>query len=167
MKQICEDKGSERTDFTWLSALVNDEYVIPAVVLGHSIKTLSCVKKMLVLVSDEVSKASIHALERTGWSVKLVTAMDCRWLERKQGHMPASKGILGTHTRFHAWNYTQYSKIIYADPDYMLLSNMDELFHLSEDFAAAECARAGMVDPCFNAGLLVFRPSYMDYKAIM
>lgn len=49
----------------------------------------------------------------------------------------------------------------------MLLSSVDELFEIKADFAAAQCNRPGIVDPCFNAGLLVFRPSTADYQAIM
>ena len=41
MKKICESEGVDgRKEYLWLSALVNDEYALPAMVLGHSIKTL-------------------------------------------------------------------------------------------------------------------------------
>ncbi|XP_031551337.1 glycogenin-1-like [Actinia tenebrosa] len=167
MEKICKNRGLVDKDYTWLTALVNDEYVLPGIVLGHSIRTLSCVRNMLALVSDEVGRSGLEALAKVGWDVKVVSAMDCRWMERRLGRMPSGKGILGTHTRFHAWNYTQYSKIIYTDPDYMLLTNIDELFEVPADFAATYCARPGIVDPCFNAGLLVFRPDFYDYENIM
>ncbi|XP_048580247.1 glycogenin-1-like [Nematostella vectensis] len=163
----CRSRKAIR-DVMWLSVLVNDEYVIPAVVLGHTIRVFSCVKTMTVFVSNEVSKSGQKALEKVGWSVKEVEAMDCHWMEKKLGkELSINDGIIGTHTRFHAWNYTHYRKIIYADPDIMLMSNMDELFAIPDEFAAAYCGRSGMVDPCFNAGLLVFKPSHHDYEMIM
>ena len=45
--------------------------------------------------------------------------------------------------------------------------NIDELFDIAEDFAAAPCSRPGVLDPCFNAGLLVFRPDSKFYQGIM
>ncbi|KAK3737061.1 hypothetical protein QZH41_003698 [Actinostola sp. cb2023] len=121
---------------------------------------------MIVLVSHNVSVAATESMTKVGWTVHVVTAMDCRWMERRLGQPPISTGIKGTHTRFHAWNYTRYSKIIYADPDYMLLTNIDELFEVNADFAASYCSRPGIVDPCFNAGLIVFRPDSHDYQSI-
>jgi len=66
MDKICESKGDRRNDFLWLTALVNDEYAVPAIVLGHSIRTLSCVRNMVVLASDEVSYPTREALQKVG-----------------------------------------------------------------------------------------------------
>ncbi|KXJ08497.1 Glycogenin-1 [Exaiptasia diaphana] len=167
MENICEERGGSRRDYLWLTALVNDEYAIPAVVLGYSLQSLSCIKNMLVLVSHDVSQPARETLIKVGWQIMDVTAMDCKWMEKQLGQTPSGRGIKGTHTRFHAWKYTQYSKIVYVDPDFMPLSNIDELFEVKADFAAAYCNRPGTVDPCFNAGLIVFKPSLEDHKAIM
>ncbi|XP_031559401.1 glycogenin-1-like isoform X1 [Actinia tenebrosa] len=168
MEQICQSKRSYGSDrYTWLTALVNDDYVPAAIVLGHSIRTLSCVKNMMVLVTDEVSFFGRDALARVGWDVRVVEKLDCRWMDKHLSNVAPSKGIIGTYTRFHAWNYTQFSKIIYADPDYMLLSNIDELFEETADFAATYCSRPGVIDPCFNAGLLVFKPDSKQHQSIM
>ena len=75
--------------------------------------------------------------------------------------------IRETHTRFHAWNYTEFSKIIYLDADLMLLTTIDKRFDLPDDFAATPCARPGVIDPCFNAGLLVLRPHSKVYQELM
>jgi len=66
MDRICESKGDNRKDLLWLTALVNDEYAVPAIVLGHSIRTLSCVRNMIVLASDDVSYPTRVALEKVG-----------------------------------------------------------------------------------------------------
>lgn len=162
----CKDKTHQK-DVAWLTVLVNDKYVVPALVLGHSLRMFSCEKNMLVFVSKQVSQPARVALQKVGWTVHEVIQMDCKWMEAQQGRPPSNRGIAGTHTRFHAWNYTQYSKIIYMDPDYMPLTHMDELFSVPGDFAAAYCARPGIMDPCFNAGLLVFRPDKDHHRDII
>ena len=162
----CHDKPIQK-DVAWLTVLVNDKYIVPALVLGHSLQQFSCQRNMLAFVSKEVTGPARLALRAVGWTVHEVTQMDCRWMELKQGQAFSGKGILGTHTRLHAWNFTQYSKIVYVDPDVMPVSHMDELFKLPGDFAAAYCARPGIMDPCFNAGLLVFRPDTAHYREIM
>ena len=174
-QEWCKENVSPRNDVTWLTALVNDEFVVPALVLGHSIRTFSCHKGMIAFIAKSVSEDSRKSLQNVGWETRLVEEMDCNWLDVKMGGnrnrgffgRPLGYRIRGTHTRFHAWNYTEFSKIIYVDADYMLMTNIDELFEISEDFAAATCSRPGVLDPCFNAGLLVFRPDSAYYQEIM
>ena len=171
----CRENTKPRSNVTWLTALVNDLFVVPALVLGHSIHTFSCQKNMMVFISEKVSEGARKALQSVGWEIRLVEEMDCDWLDAKLGGdrnsglfgKPLGHRIKGTHTRFHAWNYTEYSKIIYVDADYMLMTNIDHLFDIPDDFAAAPCSRPGVLDPCFNAGLLVFKPDASYYQEIM
>lgn len=151
----------------WLTALINDNYAVGAVALGYMLRKLSCHHDMIVLISDGVSVASQDALRKVGFRLLKVGPLDCDWMDRRKGEKERGLGIPGTHMRFHAWNYTQYEKIIYLDGDIMLLNNIDEIFLLNSDIAASYCARPGIVDPCFNAGLLMFRPSTKDYNGIM
>ncbi len=171
----CREKVKRRSDVTWLTIVVDENFASAALVLGHSIRTFSCQRNMIAFISEMVSKATRKALQSVGWNTLLVEEMDCNWLDAKLGGdrnsgwfaRPRGYRIRGTHTRFHAWNYTEFSKIIYVDADYMLMTNIDRLFDIPEDFAAAPCARPGIVDPCFNGGLLVFRPDTKYYQEIM
>ena len=164
-----------RNDVTWLTVMVNDDFVVPALVLGQSIQTFSCHKNMIALISRNVSEGTQNALQRVGWETRLVEEMDCDWMDAKVGGdrnsglfgRPLGHRIKGTHTRFHAWNYTEFTKIVYSDADYILMTNIDELFDIPEHFAAVPCSRPGVVDPCFNAGLLVFKPDSKTYREIM
>lgn len=174
-QEWCKRNVKPRSDVTWLTAMVNDDFAIPALVLGHSIRTFSCQQNMIAFVSNKVSVGARKALERVGWDTRLVEGMDCDWLDARLGSKqdtgffarPGGNRIKGTHTRFHAWNYTEFSKIIYVDADYMLTTNIDKLFDIPDDFAAAPGSRPGVLDPCFNAGLLVFRPDTKFYQEIM
>ena len=171
----CKDNMKIRSNVTWLTALVNDLFVVPTLVLGHSIRTFSCQKNMMVFISEKVSEGARKALQSVGWETRVVEEMDCDWLDAKLGGdrnsglfgKPLGHRIKGTHTRFHAWNYTEYSKIIYVDADYMLMTNIDRLFDIPDDFAAAPSSRPGVVNPAFNAGFLVFRPDTNYYHEIM
>lgn len=164
-----------RSNITWLTIVVDENFASAALVLGHSIRTFSCQKNMIALISETVSEGTRKALQSVGWETRLVEEMDCNWLDAKLGGdrnsgllgKPLGYRIRGTHTRFHAWNYTQYSKIIYADADYMLMTNIDRLFDIPDDFAAAPSSRPGVVNPAFNAGFLVFRPDATYYQEIM
>lgn len=165
-----------KSNATWLTILTNDDYAIPLLVLGHSIRTFSCQKNMIALISKDVKDETREVLRKVGWTTRLVEEMDCDWIERKLRVDPSNGGffqigpgrrIKGTHTRLHAWNYTEFSKVVYIDADVMLLRNIDELFDINEDFAAAPCSRPGILDPCFNAGLLVLRPDSDQYREIL
>ena len=166
-QQYCKEFVKPRKDVAWLTAMVNDDFVLPALVLGYALQTFSCHKNMIAFVTDGVSQGFRNALREVGWTLHVVEAMDCDWMEVRKGRKATHSGYLGTHTRFHAWNFTQYSKIVYLDPDMMPITNIDELFDTQADFAASPCARPGVLDPCFNAGLLVFKPDRNDYNGLM
>ena len=171
----CKEHGKSRSNVTWLTVMVGDEYITPALTLGDSIRTFSCQQNMTAFISKSVSEETRNVLQSVGWDTRLVEEMDCNWMDVKVGGdrnsgllgRPSGHRIRGTHTRFHAWNYTEFSKIIYVDADYLLMTNVDELFDIPEDFAAVPCSRPGVLDPCFNAGLLVFRPDTRHYQEIM
>lgn len=165
-QEWCESQHVNKKT-AWLTAMMNDNYAVGAVYLGYVLKKLSCHHKMIALVSNTVTEISQEALRKVGYEVKLVEPLDCNWMDRRKGWKPRNLGLPGTHMRFHAWNYTQYEKIVYLDPDIMPLTNIDELFTLKGELAAGYCARPGIIDPCFNAGLLMFEPSSKSYQEIM
>ena len=123
--------------------MVSDDFVVSALVLGNSIRTFSCHTNTIGLISKDVSENTRKALQSVGWKTRLVEEMDCDWMDAKVGGdrnsglfgRPLGHRIKGTHTRFHAWNYTDFSKMIYVDANYMLISNIDELFEIPEHFA--------------------------------
>lgn len=166
-KEHCKMQPPSRGPVSWLTAMTNDDFVIGAVLNAYMIKRLSCENAMIALVSEGVSEAGKVALTKAGYEVKVVEPMDCNWMDRKKGRKERNLGIIGTHMRFHAWLYTKYKKLVYFDADIVPLTSIDEIFDLDTDFAAAYCGKPGVLDPCFNAGLLVFKPSEKDYKDIM
>ena len=164
----CQRRGrTSNPKWAWVTAIANNQFVLPSLVLGHSLNQFSCQRKMIALVSREVSDINRDALVKVGWEVTEVEAYDCNWLDKKQGREPQNIGILGTHMRFHLWTFENYEKLVYVDGDFLLMSNIDELFEVEADFAACHCARPGMIDLCFNAGLFVMKPSKQTFNEIM
>ena len=135
----CKEHGKSRSNVTWLTVMVGDEYITPALTLGDSIRTFSCQQNMTAFISKSVSEETRNVLQSVSWDTRLVEEMDCNWMDVKVGGdrnsgllgRPSGHRIRGTHTRFHA------------------------------------ISRPGVLDPCFNAGLLVFRPDNRHYQEIM
>lgn len=161
------DMEKHTEPYAWLTAMLNDNFAIGAVLLGHMLRKLSCYKKMIVLVSNDVSMESRDALRKVGYEVRSVEALDCNWMDEQKGITKRNLGLPGTHMRFHAWNFTEYKKIIYVDGDVLPIVSIDDLFHIDAQLAASYCARPGLIDPCFNAGILLFKTSTKDYEGIM
>lgn len=164
-KCLLDKRGEE--PYAWLTAMLDDKYAIGAVQLGHVLNRLSCYHKMIVLVSNGVSEITRQALHKVGFEVHLVEALDCNWMDRQKGMKERNLGLPGTFMRFHAWNYTQYKKIIYLDSDVLPIVSVDEIFEKENEFLASYCARPGIIDPCFNAGILMFKPSLAHYNGLM
>ena len=151
-----ETNVRSRKNVAWLTVMVSDDFVVSALVLGNSIRTFSCHTNMIALISKDVSENTRKALQSVGWKTRVLEEMDCDWMDAKVGGdrnsglfgRPLGHRIKGTHTRFHAWNYTDFSKMIYVDANYMLISNIDELFEIPEHFAAAPCSRPAW---CFGS----------------
>ena len=80
---------------SWLTAMINDNFVIGAVLTGYVIQKLSCHQHMIALVSDTVTPKSREALRKAGYEVRVVEPLDCNWMERQMGRTPTSSGIPG------------------------------------------------------------------------
>ena len=72
----CKENVTSRSDVTWLTVVFNDEFVVPALVLGHSLRTFSCQKNMTAFISEEVNTGAMKALQMSAgklvWSKKWI-----------------------------------------------------------------------------------------------
>ncbi|XP_028396340.1 glycogenin-1-like isoform X2 [Dendronephthya gigantea] len=167
MQQICKEKKLSKKKYLWLVSLSSDNVLPGAVAVAQSIQKISCYTNIGAMVTPNVSNLTRSVLAKAGYQMFDVESLDCNWLEKSLHLPPTNTGIPGTHTRFHAWNLLQFEKIAYVDIDYMLLTNIDEIFDLPGDLSAVYCARPSVVQPCFNAGLAVFRPSAKTHSGLM
>ncbi|XP_065839130.1 glycogenin-1-like isoform X3 [Oscarella lobularis] len=167
MRSECANVTSRHT-YAWITALGNEIVALPALVAGHTVRTFSCHRRMIALVAAEtVSSATRRALVDAGYEVRVVDSLDCNWMDVRQGRRKRNVGFPGTYMRFYIWSYEWLRKVVYFDPDYMFMSQVDELFELEADFAASYGAPPGVIHMGFNAGLLVIKPNRTSYNDLM
>ena len=58
-------------------------------------------------------------------------------------------------TKLHAWQLTEYERVVYIDADTLVLGGLDHLFERPEVSAVPDVYMSGK----FNSGLLVIKPS--------
>lgn len=145
----------------FVTLVTTDAYCMGAAVVAHSLRRHGTTRRIVVMVTPNVSKESRRVLKRMFDEVIMVNVMDSRdrvhlsWLGRPE---------LGTtFTKIHCWTLIQYSKCVFLDADTLVLCNVDELFEREELSAAPD---PGWPD-CFNSGVFVFRPSLDTHARLL
>ena len=59
----CKENMKSRSDVIWLTIVVDENFAVPALVLAHSIRTFSCQKNMIALISDTATEGTQRALQ--------------------------------------------------------------------------------------------------------
>ncbi len=78
-------------------------------------------------------------------------------------HLMGRGDLLYAFTKLHVWRQTQFRRILYMDADMVALQNLDHLFDVDADLAAAP--DAGWPD-AFNSGLMLVRPDLSEFHAL-
>lgn len=145
----------------FVTLATTDAYSMGCIVVGKSLRRHGTSRKIVVMVSPDVSRSARLALEDIFDEVFVVDVLDSKdkahlaWLGRPE------LGV--TFTKLHCWTLTQYSKCVFLDADTLVLCNVDELFEYEELSAAPD---PGWPD-CFNTGVFVFRPSLNTHTQIL
>ncbi|XP_067297512.1 glycogenin-2 isoform X2 [Pseudorasbora parva] len=145
----------------FVTLATTDDYCMGCIVVGKSLRKHGTSKKLVVIISPDVSRTGRLALADVFDEVVVVDVLDSRdeahltWLGRPE------LGV--TFTKLHCWTLTQFSKCVFLDADTLVLCNVDELFEYEEFSAAPD---PGWPD-CFNSGVFVFRPSLNTYTQIL
>ena len=72
-QQWChENEDRSRKNVSWLTVMVSNDFVVPALVLGHSIQTFSCHKNMIALISEIVNNHTQYAFY---WECLLISCV--------------------------------------------------------------------------------------------
>ncbi|XP_029471586.1 glycogenin-1 [Rhinatrema bivittatum] len=149
------------TDQAFVTLATNDSYVKGALVLGSSLRSANTTKKLVVLVTPQVSDSMKKVLHKVYDEVKQVDVLDSGDSAHLALMQRPELGI--TLTKLHCWTLTHYSKCVFMDADTMVLTNIDELFEREELSAAPD---PGWPD-CFNSGVFVYRPSIETYNNLL
>ncbi|RXN02804.1 glycogenin-1-like isoform X1 [Labeo rohita] len=160
-----EERYKNQTEMAEAQAFVTlattDAYSMGCIVVGKSLRRHGTSRKLVVMVSPNVSRAARLALEDVFDEVVMVDVLD----SGDKAHLTLlRRPELGvTFTKLHCWTLTQYSKCVFLDADTLVLCNVDELFEYEELSAAPD---PGWPD-CFNSGVFVFRPSLNTHTQIL
>ncbi|KAF0639547.1 hypothetical protein FPSE5266_05397 [Fusarium pseudograminearum] len=147
----------------YATLLLSDSYLPGALVLAHSLRDAGANHKLAVLVTlDSVSGDSITQLKEVYDYIFPVP--------RIRNDHPANLQLMNrgdlhsAFTKINLWRLTDFSKIVYIDADVVAYRAPEELFNLSQPFAAAP--DIGWPD-LFNTGVMVLDPNMGDFYAMM
>ncbi|CAL4088111.1 unnamed protein product [Meganyctiphanes norvegica] len=145
----------------FVTLATNDDYAIGALVLGHSLHSVGTMRKLVIMITKDVSWDIRPMLHEVFNEVIEVNVMD----SSDSAHLALLKrpelGV--TFTKLHCWTLLQYSKCVFLDADMLAVQNPDDLFGYPELSAAPDI---GWPD-CFNSGMFVFVPNMWTYNRLL
>ncbi|XFG16879.1 hypothetical protein AB1E19_020503 [Capra hircus] len=149
------------SDQAFVTLATNDVYCQGALVLGQSLREHRATRRLVVLLTPQVSTPLRVILSRVFDEVIEVNLIDSADYVHLAFLKRPDLGI--TLTKLHCWTLTHYSKCVFLDADTLVLSNIDELFDRREFSAAPD---PGWPD-CFNSGVFVFQPSLETHSLLL
>lgn len=149
------------TDQAFITLATTDAYCMGALVVGKSLRRHGTSRRIVVMVSPNVSVEARRPLESVFDEVLQVDVLD----SGDRAHLALlGRPELGvTFTKLHCWTLIRYRKCVFLDADTLVLCNVDELFDREELSAAPD---PGWPD-CFNSGVFVFRPSLHTHTRLL
>lgn len=147
-----------RSKLCYATVVVGNDYAKGALVLGHSLGQTGTQIKMVAIAAG-VDGPHINMLIEMGFEVKQVK--ETAWPKEFNGTAWA-KQTRGGFTKLFLWDLDQCSRVVYLDPDCMVLRNIDHLFAYSE-----LSAWKNSKDPTrFSSGVMVLEPSAETFKEL-
>ncbi|XP_045850349.1 glycogenin-2-like isoform X6 [Meles meles] len=149
------------SDQAFVTLATNDVYCQGALVLGQSLRNQRATRKLVVLITPQVSSLLRVILSKVFDEVIEVNLIDSADYIHLAFLKRPELGV--TLTKLHCWTLTHYSKCVFLDADTLVLANIDELFDRTEFSAAPD---PGWPD-CFNSGVFVFQPSLETHGLLL
>mmetsp|Transcript_2362 Transcript_2362/g.7139 ORF Transcript_2362/g.7139 Transcript_2362/m.7139 type:complete len:254 (-) Transcript_2362:8-769(-) len=147
----------------YATLLTSDGYLPGAEVLIHSIKRTATTRPVVVMVTAAVGARARSALERRGATIVEVAAVANPHASRpdQQDKCWTDSG----YTKLQLWGlHDAYDKVVYIDVDAVVRENVDDLFALDADLAAAPDV---FPPDKFNAGVLVVKPDAATHARLL
>ena len=146
----------------YASLLTNDDYLPGAEVLLHSLRASGTTRPRVVLVTPAVSARARSKLARRGADVREVAPIASPHAARpdQAGKCWADSG----YTKLQVWALDDFDVVLYVDVDAVVCENVDHLFDIDCDLAAAPDV---FPPDRFNAGVLLLRPDRATYDRLV
>lgn len=138
--------------------LTSDDFLMAVQALACSLKSTGTARKLMVMHTDQVSKAVISRLAGDSFlQMRLVEAIT-------NPHETSVEGWINSgFTKLRLWQQDDFDKIVYIDADCVVLESVDELF----EHACPAFAPDVFPPDRFNAGVIVLQPSAEVFKLMM
>ena len=160
------DRDSTRR--AYFTIVENDEWVIGAVVLGHSLRKSAAAATLICQVGSDVSIESRLLLDQIYDVVE--SADEYIFPHSKYNDFDeVPKRLAFSFRRLNAWNRTEFERITYLDSDLFILRNIDALFDIPGVVAPREYdfrvwKNGRVYTDFFNGGLVTFSPSNSTFQ---
>ena len=151
-KQIESSEKTAKTRSTkdaYVILLTSDNFCLGAQVLTLSLLDTNTTKDRVALCTDNVSQQSRALMQSHGWIIRPVSKIH----NPNEGKSRRANYFAGSYTKIHAWNMTEYERVVYLDSDLLVTSNIDHLFD-----CGTFCVRYRHSGQ-FNSGVMVIEPS--------
>ena len=149
--EMLSEGGPRRRAQCYVTLATNDIYSLGAMVLGYTLRQTGTTRRLVVMVTPEVSPEMHELLAKMFDLVFDVWVIDSKDINNLALLSRPDLGV--TFTKLHCWRLIEFNKGVFMDADTMVLQNVDDLFDREELSAAPD---AGWPD-CFNSGVFVFK----------
>jgi hypothetical protein len=144
----------------YVTMLTRGDGHVPGVeALGASLRASGTRAPMVVMATRDVSPRVRARLVTQGWWVR-----DVEPLYRSGGEArPLFPRFSHGFVKLRAWQLTEFDKVVYLDPDTLVLRNVDELFERPELSAAPD----SLWPDRFDSGVMVLAPSEKTFEHML
>lgn len=149
-------------------------FVAGALALGQSLLNVNTTHDKICMVTKEIDQKSRDSLSRR-WVVVKVDEYIClhkNSLDKDMFDLSNQKYVQGvqrwskTCTKFRAWLFTQYQRVIFIDSDTLVLENIDDAIFRYTNASFAACPETWPPDT-FNSGFMVLNPSLKTFNELV
>ena len=156
-EERCNASDAVSGKSAWLTLVRDDDLsVVQAVVLGHMLSKLSCVRLRLAAVPQTTTVRVKDLLQKAGYQIVELPALNC-------GTEPSDHVILA------AWNLTLYDRLVYLDTATFPVSSLDDVFDTIHPGKISSPYRSppGVADTAFSAGMFGFIPHKDTFSSLL
>ena len=142
----------------YCSLLATDSY-LPGLLCLHASLRQYTKRTLVILITPNISRVTLlHLRQLTYCVLHLVPHIG-------KPNLSTGSWEESQYTKLHLWTLTQYRKVFYVDADCLVVSkDIEGIFELDSQFAAAPDV---FPPDCFNAGVLLVKPSLEKFVKLM
>ena len=159
-------------NYAYITLLSNDDYIPGVILLKATLDAVGTKYPLIVLLPNRLSDVSMELLKSIGVETRPIDKiyMPKQIYEHNKSINPRQAEIWkDTLSKFVAWTFEEYDKIILIDCDILVLKNLDDLFEKPHLTAALDGEYFNLWPnfPHFNTGLVVIKPNKDDFKSFL